>query len=110
MFHHILVPLDGSPRAERAIPVATRLARASGGTVVLLRVVRLAPDFVPYPAADPRTIQTIIDADFEEAKNYLQRVRSLGSLMDVHTSSMRQCERKGGQHDQEADHTIGLRH
>jgi len=84
MFHHILVPLDGSPRAERAIPVATRLARASGGTVVLLRVVRLAPDFVPYPAADPRTIQTIIDADFEEAKNYLQRVRSLGSLMDVH--------------------------
>jgi nucleotide-binding universal stress UspA family protein len=36
MFKRILVPLDGSPRAEHALPVAARLARASGGTVVLL--------------------------------------------------------------------------
>ena len=38
MFERILVPLDGSARAERAIPVAARLTRASGGVVVLLRV------------------------------------------------------------------------
>jgi nucleotide-binding universal stress UspA family protein len=31
MFQRILVPLDGSPRAERAIPIAARLARNSGG-------------------------------------------------------------------------------
>ena len=30
MFQHILIPLDGSKRAEQAIPVAARLARASG--------------------------------------------------------------------------------
>ena len=31
MFRHILIPLDGSLRAEQAIPVAARLARASEG-------------------------------------------------------------------------------
>ena len=40
MFQRILVPLDGSSRAERAIPVAARLARASAGTVILVRVVQ----------------------------------------------------------------------
>jgi len=38
MFQRILVPLDGSTRAERASPVAARLARASGGSIMLLEV------------------------------------------------------------------------
>ncbi len=39
MFQRVLVPLDGSKRAERAIPVAARMARASRGSIVLVRVV-----------------------------------------------------------------------
>jgi len=39
MFQRILVPLDGSDGAERAIPVAARIARASGGSIVFIRVV-----------------------------------------------------------------------
>ncbi len=39
MFQRILVPLDGTTRAERALPVAGRLARASGGSIILLQVV-----------------------------------------------------------------------
>lgn len=39
MFHTILVPLDGSARAEAALPHAERLARAFGGTVRLVRVI-----------------------------------------------------------------------
>ena len=31
MFQRILVPLDGSQRAERALSVAARVARASNG-------------------------------------------------------------------------------
>ncbi len=31
MFQRILVPLDGSARAEQALPSAARLVRASGG-------------------------------------------------------------------------------
>jgi nucleotide-binding universal stress UspA family protein len=39
MFRRILVPLDGSARAEQALPIAARLAQASGGSLLLLRVV-----------------------------------------------------------------------
>lgn len=83
MFEHILVPLDGSARAERAIPVAARLACASGGTIVLLRVAGLPTAFVPYPSADPWTIQKIIDAGVAEAKGYIEDVASLSSLAGV---------------------------
>lgn len=38
MFQRIVVPLDGSTRAERAIPVAARIARASRAAIILLRV------------------------------------------------------------------------
>jgi nucleotide-binding universal stress UspA family protein len=34
MFQRILVPLDGTEGAERAIPVAARIARATGGAIV----------------------------------------------------------------------------
>lgn len=33
MFQHLFVPLDGSPGAERAIPLAARLARSVGGSI-----------------------------------------------------------------------------
>src|SRR5260370_34023347 len=39
MFQRILVPLDGSNGSERAIPVAARIARACGGSIVFIRVV-----------------------------------------------------------------------
>lgn len=39
MFQRILVPLDGSSGAERALPVAANLARQARGSLVLLHVV-----------------------------------------------------------------------
>jgi nucleotide-binding universal stress UspA family protein len=45
MFQRILVPLDGSLRAERAIPVAARLASASRSSIVLVRVIDVFLDF-----------------------------------------------------------------
>jgi len=39
MYRTILVPLDGSPLAERALPYANALARASQGEVVVVRAV-----------------------------------------------------------------------
>lgn len=54
MFGHVLVPLDGSTRAECAIPVAARIARASAGEVILLRGVgsplELSVSPVPFVA------------------------------------------------------------
>jgi nucleotide-binding universal stress UspA family protein len=42
MFKRILVPLDGSERAEQALPIAARMARGSGASVILLQVVDVA--------------------------------------------------------------------
>jgi len=74
MFTTILVPLDGSPLAERAVPYAERLARATGATLTLVRaetsgitgsrviVIRQALAYLDTVAAGPRarglTVQT----------------------------------------------------
>ena len=57
MYTRILIPLDGSARAERALPIAATIARASGASLLLLRVVDLARQVgvysqVPYPALE----------------------------------------------------------
>src|SRR5581483_4597586 len=88
MFQRLLVPLDGSSRAEQALPVAARLARASGGTVVLLRVVSPPTELAPSTAAGQETSPGLIDADFAEATHYLQRVTRMSSLLDIHTETV----------------------
>lgn len=45
MFGRILVPLDGSAQAEEALPVAARIARASGASIALVSVVRAPMEF-----------------------------------------------------------------
>src|SRR5438067_12436012 len=56
MFKRMLVPLDGSGRAERALPIAAHLARASGGSILLVRVVSTEPASLPS-APKPILIQ-----------------------------------------------------
>lgn len=71
MFQKILVPLDGSPRAEQAIPVAAHLARATGGTLVFIQVTNPYVDYTPYmgvPAPLPQ------DANLDDARTYLRAV------------------------------------
>jgi nucleotide-binding universal stress UspA family protein len=48
MLKRILVPLDESERAERAIPVAARIARASGASIVFVHIVLPALEFGTY--------------------------------------------------------------
>ena len=45
MFKHILVPLDGSTRAEAALPIAARVAHATGGSVGLLQVMSIPTNY-----------------------------------------------------------------
>jgi nucleotide-binding universal stress UspA family protein len=81
MFERILVPLDGSLRAERAVTIAARLARASGAEVTLTRVIR--------PVADSRSGST--DAtpaagsgtDGHAAVSYLERVAARDDLAGI---------------------------
>jgi len=83
MFRHILVPLDGSPRAEQALPVAARIARATGGKITLLRVANQPLTFAPFPAASAWAVEATIDADIEADKQYLERVKSLNTLINI---------------------------
>lgn len=85
MFQRLLVPLDGSTRAELALPVAARLARASGGTVVLLRVVSPSPEIASTTTTGLKTSAERGEPDFAEANNYLQRITMMSSLLDIQT-------------------------
>lgn len=88
MFQRILVPLDGSARAEQAIPAAARIARAFGGVVLLLCVVPPAarPEKVRVPEEYP-TVGT--DEQLAEAAEYLKSVVASAQLdgvpAEVHT-------------------------
>jgi nucleotide-binding universal stress UspA family protein len=49
MFTQILIPLDGSDVAERALPYVEELARRFGSTVLLLRATTSAETLVTPP-------------------------------------------------------------
>ena len=96
MLKRILVPLDGSKRAEQALPVAARLARASGGAIVLLQAVTVPTEYqqsiqetamtIPYalslavaPAVERDAVSTALDA----AQRYLDITAKSGELADI---------------------------
>ncbi len=84
MFHRILVPLDGSTRAESAIPTAARLAQVSGGSVVLLQVVEppVSSGKFSAPEAYPK-VGT--DEELAEATEYLKNLAQSGDLSGITT-------------------------
>lgn len=76
MFQRILVPLDGSPGAERALPVAARIARNAGGSLVFLHVVSPAVVLEKMPSPVHQTVSTIEKEErvLSDAANYLAAV------------------------------------
>jgi nucleotide-binding universal stress UspA family protein len=90
MFQRILVPLDGSVRAERAIPVAAHMAQASGGSVILVQVVSTSLDMWPTLALAPQTTmtQTIVDTDIDEAEKYLAGLTVSADLSEIPTETI----------------------
>jgi nucleotide-binding universal stress UspA family protein len=88
MFQRILVPLDGSTRAERAIPVAARLAHASGGSVILVSVVSKSSGFWPSEAERTTQAQQVLATDLAEAERYLAGVATSPELEGALTESV----------------------
>lgn len=77
----ILVPLDGSPRAEEAIPIAARIARACGATLVLVRVLSLASEAWPaMMTTNPLVAEAMVETSMKEAADYLERVAASPEL------------------------------
>jgi nucleotide-binding universal stress UspA family protein len=74
MYKHILVPLDGSVRAEKILPYVEKMALKHGSRVILLQVVEpivtVSSADVFIPANDTFT------AKLEQARVYLDGVKT----------------------------------
>ena len=91
-FEHVVVPLDGSTRAEAALALAEIMARAYGARIDLVRVVSLlqvgyaAEMYVPPAGYDPYSREELE----KDAAEYLDRVaiavREKGFNVECHVS------------------------
>jgi nucleotide-binding universal stress UspA family protein len=85
MFQRILVPLDGSERAEQAIPVAANIARATHGAVVLLRVAPRPTELYLLSVEASEGTEDVMAAKRGEIKHYLTQLASSEALDGVGT-------------------------
>lgn len=70
----ILTPLDGSLLAETALPYAEELARVFNGTLVLMRIVDLPPQWVDPLVTTPYPTQEVFERLEADAKTYLETI------------------------------------
>lgn len=74
-FRRILVPLDGSDRAEASLEWATRIARATGAALSLIRIVpplpALSSPYLPHVIAET---EQALEAGRGEATAYLESI------------------------------------
>ena len=86
MFTNILVPLDGSELAEKALPMARQLASSSGATIHLIEVVTRRPEFEAARGGGEFSIQSfeiardlahqLVESQLTWGKEYLERIRA----------------------------------
>lgn len=76
-YDRILVPLDGSPRAESALPLASSVAQAHGSEILLLHIVPRPERSCPRPLDEEELDleQRLVDRNARAAKIYLERVQ-----------------------------------
>jgi nucleotide-binding universal stress UspA family protein len=84
-FRRILVPLDGSERAERALPVAARLARFSGGSITLLRVLASPIELMDCSMESPMLESS--GASIARTSDYLAHLAALEMLAGIGTTA-----------------------
>jgi nucleotide-binding universal stress UspA family protein len=77
-YRRLLVPLDGSQRAECALPVATTLARCHGSGLLLAHVVcrPRTPRQTPIDHRDLELVDCLTERNRAEAERYLARCSS----------------------------------
>jgi nucleotide-binding universal stress UspA family protein len=83
MFRRILVPLDGSAPAQRALAVAAQLAHALDGTLILVRVVQ--PPLQPATSLAPslEVEEQILSEELERATTYLTQMTQQPELAGI---------------------------
>ena len=82
LYQHILLPLDGSQRAENVLPIITQLAHIQKSEIRLAQVVQIpemARQFPPAPE-DIDLSNRVVSRNREEAEHYLEQVKSRSYL------------------------------
>jgi len=77
-YRRIMVPLDGSARAESVLPIATRLAKAHDAELLIAHVTP-APELTrvgPLTAQDLELEQRVIGRNERVARSYLDQIRA----------------------------------
>ncbi|HLZ21400.1 MAG TPA: universal stress protein [Ktedonobacterales bacterium] len=87
MFRRILVPLDGSQHAERALPIAARIAHGANATLVLCRVVGRPSALALYETARP-TSSPGTALLHEQARAYLATVAGSPIVAGLRTETL----------------------
>lgn len=88
MFQHILVPLDGSPLSEKAIPSAAGIAEKFGARLTLFRAAVLPEHLMvgPLPLS-PRLYSDVQTSVSEGIRTYLDDLRAgLSTPVNVETA------------------------
>lgn len=77
-YRRILVPLDGSSRAESVLPLAIRLATATDAELLLTHVIPLPEltEIEPLEAEDLELCERVVRRNERVARAYLQHVRA----------------------------------
>lgn len=96
MYKRILVPLDGSERAEQILPHAENLAIKDDSTLILLYVIEpIAPSFTPgmsmMVAAPPQELEIYwknMQAAEKEASDYLQKQAAALTKKTIETEAV----------------------
>lgn len=82
MYELILVPLDGSKRAECILPHVEDLSKNSGAKVLLLHVIEPIYSLTGKDVTSSTFFSWTTDEKFETAKNYLE---DKGKLLKEHS-------------------------
>ncbi len=81
MYRNVLVPLDGSPKAEHALPLAAHIARDAGATLTLLRAPTTGPGIGHFEP--PAVIMELYDRRHERVESYLELVAARPELQGL---------------------------
>lgn len=85
LYERILVPLDGSQRAENVLPVITQLARIHKSHIHLVQVIQ-TPEMarqMPPTAEDIDLSNRVVKRNREEGERYLEQVKSRSYLEGI---------------------------
>ncbi|MBI5352728.1 MAG: universal stress protein [Chloroflexi bacterium] len=85
VYRRILVPLDGSQRAENVLPIITQLAQFHKSQIHLVQVIK-TPEMARQMPPTPEDIELsnrVVERNHEEAGRYLEQVKSRSYLEGI---------------------------